>query len=209
MAFPTINELKPQGLKLLAYYKSKGYRIQALNIVNIRNYSPDLDEVYTNKLDAWDGARVIFSDKGDVLMSASCCTKSGKYYTDYPMNDDGAATVVPGQYIDCWQIGSHFKQYPALVQCDDVQVYRDFNKDGKQIGDKIYTGLFGINNHTTSNYANGDYSPDTVGRWSAGCSVLRWSTTHYNKFMPIVQSMGHKKFTIAYIIGSEFHNFKA
>ena len=64
---------------------------------------------------------------------------------------------------------------------------------------------FGVNQHTTSK-SNGS-SPDSIGRWSAGCLVGRHSSTHYNKFMPVVQNMGRQTFDTTIIAGDEFANF--
>jgi hypothetical protein len=80
------------------------------------------------------------------------------------MNLEGAFRIAFGQYR-AWTFGSHGRtQYPALVQCSQVEGYRDRNKDGKRTGDKVVTGVFGINQHHGHNVK-------FINAESAGCLV--------------------------------------
>lgn len=206
MAFDTIPELKPQGLKAIAYMVAKGYKVRALNIMCFEGINTDLLTVNNDKIDLWDDVRAIVSDKGEVLMACQATTKAGWYYRQNPLNDDGCAQIAFGQYLDCWRIGMHHAQ-KALVQCGTIKIYRDKNEDGSRAGDACFTGDdFGINLHTTGNEGS-DNAPDTVGRWSAGCSVGRYSATHYGVFMPICRAMGLDTFDVTFVDGSDFHKF--
>jgi hypothetical protein len=96
-------------------------------------------------------------------------TDPGTYYRENPINVDGTAILVPGHYPGCWRLGKHRGQYSALVQCADMTVYRDNDRDAKLDTDvPTQSGLFGINLHRAR---SGGLSK-SVDRWSAGCQVV-------------------------------------
>jgi hypothetical protein len=193
------------GKKVIRYMQSKGYRILALNIVYIEDVNADTWQPLKGELDKWDDARCIISDSGDVLLSCEATTEPGKYYTSNPMNSNGAFRIAFGNYLECWKVGDHKGQL-ALVQCGTIRGHRDLNKDGFRTGDKIYEGdNFGVNQHTTGNAPSA--APDLVGRFSAGCLVGRYSSTHYEKFIKICQGMGKDRFDTSIISGDELAAF--
>lgn len=110
-------------------------------------------------------------------------TEPGFWYTDNPMNADGAARIAFGQYRS-WQIGIHGNSDPheALVQVADVKVHRDYNRDMVRLDDAIDEGLFGINQHWGY-----DMPIDDIGLASAGCLVGRTRNGH-RKFMKLIKS---------------------
>jgi hypothetical protein len=198
MGFATLPELKAQGQKAIAYMKAREYKIRALNIVYFEGIDCDLETVNSDRIDGWNDVRSIISDKGDILLACSATTEPGWYYRNNPLNDDGAAQLAFGQYLDAWEIGDHRGQ-DALVQCNNLKVYRDKNEDGSRKGDLFYIGDdYGLNQHTTK------YDPEKVDRWSAGCLVGKYSATHNNKFMPICRAMGLETFDTTLIDGSDF-----
>ncbi len=86
----------------------------------------------------------------------------------------GVARISIGFHSEKWQRGFHKKNshHPALVQCDDITVHRDRNRDGKRTGDKITTDVRGLNWHGT----RANLKPIKVGEWSYACIVRRvWS----------------------------------
>lgn len=198
MGFDTLPELKAQGKKAIAYMQEKGFKIRALNIVYFEGINTDLETVNSDEIDLWNDVRAIISNTGDVFLSCAATTEPGWYYRNNPLNPEGAAQLAFGQYLDCWQIGDHRGQ-DALVQCGNLKVFRDKNKDGSRRGDAIYVGNdFGLNQHTTNN------APEKVDRWSAGCLVGKYSVTHNSKFMPICRAMGLDTFDSTLIDGSDF-----
>lgn len=109
-------------------------------------------------------------------------TEPGSHYTYSPMNPLGAARIKFGQYTS-WRVGLHGKdRHEALVQVRDVSVHRDFNKDFKRTGDRIDTGLFGINQHWGY-----DLPLNNISTASAGCLVGR-SRGGHREFMNFVKS---------------------
>jgi hypothetical protein len=92
-------------------------------------------------------------------------TDPGKFYLNNPINENGTAILVPGQYLRSHKIGVH-KNYTALVQDSTLKVYRDRNKDNIHDFNEIYQAPSncGINIH----YGKGDL----VDKWSAGCQVI-------------------------------------
>ncbi|MCV3216036.1 hypothetical protein OGM63_21410 [Plectonema radiosum NIES-515] len=110
-------------------------------------------------------------------------TEPGNYYTYNPMNPAGAARIAFGQY-QAWKVGIHGNSEPheALVQFLPITVHRDFNKDFKRTGDKLDTGLFGVNQHWGY-----DAPIANIKNTSAGCLVGRRREGH-REFMQLVKS---------------------
>jgi hypothetical protein len=112
-------------------------------------------------------------------------TTPGKYWVQHRMNPAGAAMIAFGQY-KAWRVGVHHagsaSAHEALVQVSDLNVYRDDNENFKRDDGKLYTGIFGINQHWGY-----DYPKDDLGRSSAGCLVGRTKKGH-KEFMSIVKS---------------------
>jgi hypothetical protein len=201
MAFSALKELSLQGKKAIKYMGTKGYRVRAWNIVYFEGIDPDLETVNSDRIDYWNDVRAIITNQGDVLMAATATTEPGWYYRLNRLNSNGAAQLAFGQYLDAWCIGDHRGQ-DALVQCGNLKVYRDSNEDGSRRGDPVFVGDgYGLNQHTTTN------APDTVGKWSAGCLVGKYPSTHNDKFMAICRSMGLQTFDSTLIDGSDFARF--
>jgi hypothetical protein len=201
MGFPVLKELSLQGRKAIEYMSTKNYRVRAWNIVYFEGLDPDLVTVNSDRIDYWNDVRAIITNKGDVLMAATATTEPGWYYRLNRLNINGAAQLAFGQHLDAWCIGDHRGQ-DALVQCGNLKVYRDSNEDGSRSGDPIFVGDdYGLNQHTTTN------APDTVGRWSAGCLLGKYPSTHNDIFMAICRSMGLRTFDSTLIDGSDFARF--
>ena len=103
-------------------------------------------------------------------------TNPGVYWLNHPMNKLGAAVLKPGQWVDCWRLGTHIKaDHKALVQTGGkITVYRDNNKDNHyQLNENSTdTGFFGVNIHGSSRSGKST----VIGKWSAGCQVFaQWA----------------------------------
>ena len=96
-------------------------------------------------------------------------TDPGQYWLENPSNIKGTAILCPGHYPGIWEIDLHRGKYEALCQrSGPVKVWRDADRDREfDFGGDTDTGFFGINLHKAGQ------SSDQVGRWSAGCQVLR------------------------------------
>lgn len=157
------NMLKAMQRKNYVIY-TKPYQ---LNIVGVR-----ANTATPNSFD--DSINVFYKDKngGWQFKSNPATTDPGTYYLNNPMNVNGTAIVVPGQYINSHKIGLHKNEYTALVQQGNITVTRDFNKDNKlnfKTG-REETGFFGINIHKAGT------SSTIVDKWSAGCQVFARSS---------------------------------
>ncbi len=93
-------------------------------------------------------------------------TRPGKSWLVSPMNIKGAAIMVPGQYRNAYSLGS-FKGKRVLKQVEEVEVYRDSNKDLNFDYGSREKGNFGIHIHAGSLYDK------YVERNSAGCQVFQ------------------------------------
>ncbi len=102
-------------------------------------------------------------------------TTASRFWTEHPMNSKGAARIALGQYKS-WIVGTHHPgtkgAHEALIQAEDVTVYRDLKKDYGREGPR-YTGLFAINQHWGYDLPRHD-----LGRSSAGCLVGEMKDGH-------------------------------
>jgi len=107
----------------------------------------------------------------------------GSYYLKNPSRVSGTAVLCHDkQYRSCWKMGYHRGKYQALVQVNEMSVWRDNNKDEKADYDgEVQTGLFGINCHRASE----SRESESVDRWSAGCQVLA-NPSHFAVLMNLV-----------------------
>jgi len=158
-------------------HNNKGYDV---NIVGIRN--SETDGKVTNHFD--DTLTVSYKDlDGNWNFHVwSATTDPGAYWMANPMNSNGTAILVPGQYRSSHTIRLHQGKYEALGQQKLVKVYRDGNKDDVYDADEdtITEGLYGINIHRSNPYTESYY----VDKWSAGCQVFK-KIADFNTFMEI------------------------
>lgn len=161
------------GKNYLFFDKQKPYN---LNIIGIRS-----NTTVSNAFD--DHLYLIYRDDSLNLLSHrfAVTTDPGAHWLKNPLNVNGTAILVPGQYRGSHQIGLHRKTYEALVQKAPVKVWRDNDKDDHiDTGGKIYEGIFGINIHRS----NAQGESQVVEKWSAGCTVFK-KVADFNFFMDI------------------------
>jgi len=171
-------------------YVTNGY---GLNIVGIRN--SDLRAV-TNHFD--DFLTVSYIKDGEWRYQCyNATTDPGLYWIGHPINVDGCAILVPGQYKNVYKIDKHRGKYKALCQRNGkVEVFRDGNKDDKYDYDEdtITEGWFGINIHRSHPYKPTNY----VNKYSAGCQVVQ-DPDDFDEFMDIIEGSKQKTFTYTLI----------
>ncbi len=185
------------GDRIIAYMKAKQYTIRAINLVALEGSDAEGRPI-KDTIDHWNDRILVIKNDGTIVVNTDGTTEPGLHYTNVPMNKRGAARIALGFQDDIWTFGKHFKQN-ALVQCAPIKVHRDLNKDGFRTGDivTVENGM-GLNFHTTANEAT-DISPATIGRWSAGCVVVRSSKVFYKEIMPLLRYSGRKTFGICVI----------
>lgn len=156
---------------------NKGYDV---NIVGIRNNSPEVGDRVTNVFDDW----MTVSYKVDGVwkfniwpITTDPGTKAVKEYH----NPNGVARVVPGQYKGMWAVGLHQGKYEAMRQVKPVKVYRDKNRDMTFNETVIEEGIFGINGHRSNPTTESAY----VENWSEGCQVFK-RVKDFNNWMVIM-----------------------
>lgn len=178
--------------KVVKYMTSQSYFIarhpQCKNIVYLEGANADgtINDDLPNK---FNDLRIVFSiDKTGVPVFEDSIwegtTEPGTFWTMHPMNPKGAARIAFNQY-KAWAVGVHHagraSAHEALVQVKPVTVFRDLNKDYKRPGDRMDSGLFGINQHWGYDQPVGD-----LGRSSAGCLVGR-TTKGHRQFMALIK----------------------
>ena len=178
--------------KVISAMRQKGHWIcrhpECRNTVYLEGVNPD-GASNKDTPNAFNDLRVVFSigseGKPQILGQWEGTTEPGIFWTQNPMNPNGAAHIAFDQY-KAWIVGTHMAGKPsaheALVQVAPVTVFRDLNKDYRRVGDKPDTGLFGINQHWGY-----DASKDDLGNTSAGCLVGRTRDGH-REFMQLMKS---------------------
>lgn len=164
--------------RIVAYMQEKGYYINRNpnegNIVYISGMYDLFAFRQENKVDEWDDLRIIvkFGEDGvpclDFWQAASTEPGAISRKSAAAKKLGGVATVMPGQY-KAWKMGFHKHDigHPALVQCANVTIWRDSNENARFDNDMIFSGVYGINQHST----RPGFSGPRVGEWSAGCLV--------------------------------------
>lgn len=102
-------------------------------------------------------------------------TDSGKFYLRNPLNKNGTAIMIPGQYRGAYKVGLHgrsniLRSYKALEQKAEMRYVRDWNRD--DILD-ISGTPFWANLKTNLHRAHSSKLAEFVGKYSAGCQVIR------------------------------------
>ncbi len=120
--------------------------------------------------------RVNRAGNPEIVDSWEATTEPGRHFTINKEDPRGAARVAFGQY-KAWSVGTHKLGKPsaheALVQTSPIRVFRDLNEDFERIGDSVFEGVFGINQHWGFDLAKSD-----IGLASAGCLVGRTKAGH-------------------------------
>jgi len=183
--------------KVLDYCKLKGYPIEWFNIIYIEGMDTS-GRLNFDEPNQFNDIRCIFNRERCIdLWSATC--EPGAWYTERPMNPEGAFRIAFGFYKNAWQIGLHGYANPheALVQVREVDGYRDYNRDGFRTGDRKVRGLYGINQHWGY-----DLPVEDISTASAGCLVGR-STTGHEQFMAYCRNSGLSEFSTIVVPGNE------
>jgi|TARA_R110000796_G_scaffold20500_1_gene60919 hypothetical protein len=169
-----------KGYKWFNDHNNKGYDV---NIIGIRN--SETDGKVTNHFDDTLTISYKDSDSNWKFHQWPATTDPGAYWMEHPMNTDGCAILVPGQYRGSHKIRLHQGKYEALGQRKPVKVYRDNDKDDVYDTDEdtITEGVYGINIHRSNPYTESTY----VNKWSAGCQVFK-KVDDFHEFMEICRT---------------------
>jgi peptidoglycan hydrolase-like protein with peptidoglycan-binding domain len=187
---PELKLGKDLASRIVGYMKNKGYYISQginkFNIVYVEGINAD-GSLNTDSPNYFNDRRMVLQIADGVpaiIGNWEGTTEPGDYYTDNPMNPEGAARIKFGQY-KAWSVGIHYgggsEPHQALVQDAPITVYRDANRDGLRTGDKQETGLFDVNQHWGYDLPYND-----VYYASAGCLVGRTRDGHID-FMTLIK----------------------
>jgi hypothetical protein len=181
-------------------YLSKGYTFRegkyALNLGAIRG-----KESKSDKFD--DLGWCAYRDENDEpqIQFFWLTTDPGKHWLLNPMNVDGCAIMVPGQYKEVYGAGKHKGEYEAFVQIKPMAYVRDDDKnetldfslyrDNFKRSFHVFWDIIGSNLHRASKWK----IVNLVSNWSAGCMVLQQSKT-FDKLIDLRNksiTFGYKK----------------
>lgn len=175
---------KPTIVQILNAIRKKNYVINELpfqiNIFGIRTNDATADTFN-------DFVGIVYKDNKGTWMGKiyEATTDPGMYYRLNPMNVEGTAIMIPGQYKDVYKIGLH-KGYEAMQQIAPIDYVRDNNKDKvldflyKVAGFKKYREIAATNIH----HAGADSAVNW--NWSAGCQVFK-RIKDFLEFMAIIK----------------------
>lgn len=172
---------KPNIIKEL--YKAMDYKFFEKGSYNVNNFGI---RVSTEGRNFDDIIGTIFrkDEDGDFIIECfEGTTDPGSYYLKNPININGTAILVPGQYHG-YRLDKHRGQYDALCQrSGKVNVYRDNDSDEIiEIDlDTLKPGMYGINIHKTS---AAEQAMDK-NMFSAGCQEIMNSAEYNLTWMPI------------------------
>lgn len=131
-------------------------------------------------------------------------TDPGSWFTKNPLTAagmTGCAHLCEGFHKGAWMVGKHAVgtnfEHEALVQIGNiVKIWRDKDSDYEQDNtDPCQSGYFGINIHRA-----GKDNPTEIGRYSAGCQVIR-NYDDFQEFMSIIKSVNNwKEKTYSYLL---------
>ena len=167
--------------KLSSIFTKKGYKWDSnLNIIGVRNKS--IGDKITNKFD--DTLYIAYKEAGVwKIKSYAITTDPGTYYMKNPLNANGCAILVEGQYLNIYSIRNHQGKYPAICQTyGAVKLYRDDNKN--DIYD--FTNIVSDPNSGVNIHKAGKDSLE-INQNSAGCQVFK-REVDFNDFMIICSS---------------------
>lgn len=175
--------------RIIAYMRAKNYVVfnqpRNYNIIYVEGMNEDgtLNDDAPNEFNDRRIVIEVINGIPKIVNHWQATTEPGNYYTFNPMNSKGAARIKFGQY-QAWSVGIHGNAEPheALIQVDPITVCRDYNQDFSRTGDKLDTGLFGVNQHWGY-----DLPVNDVSNASAGCLVGRRRQGH-REFMKIIKA---------------------
>lgn len=200
---------KEQGIKLVNLMRKMNFPVDAINIVFLRDTDADSWLPIGSQPDRWNDTCVLVTNKGEVLSSYWATCEPGRYYTENPMNSQGAFRLAADYYHkDGWKLGQHFGR-PALEQANTLFGYRDANRnfvsEENEATEAPEESKVNIHNCGVRN-GNGLDGGEYVSKWSAGCCVIR-NNSSYQKFLTTVRGMGKQLYSVSIIKGTTYDKF--
>jgi hypothetical protein len=164
-------------------YKKKKYKFcegtYNLNIFGIRD-TTFVDDKFNDYIGvAYEDSQCKF--KVDLYKGT---TDPSIHWLRNPLNKNGTAIMLEGQYRGCYKIGIHGRTgnfpYESLEQIGEMAYVRDSNKDDVLDIDpsKKITGIFKTNLHRCSRHKIVRY----ISLYSAGCQVIQ-DPKHFDELM--------------------------
>jgi len=168
-------------------------QLQEFNLGGIRYEKAD-------SKDAFDDILFYFDMDGHIFITSGT-TEAGLYYTNNPLNKEGAARLGNGFHKGIWGRGYHKGKYAALVQREGAQcvISRDTNKNQKKDKEENYRFVsIGLNFHRASL----SKKLFKIGKYSAGCIVAN-SKKDYDRIMVKAYDSSNVKFNFMLLDGDK------
>lgn len=183
--------------KVIDHMRKQGYPISDFMIIYLEGVDTE-GRLNSDAPNQFNDLRCIFNKTRCIDLWGATC-EPGAYYTDRPMNPNGAFRIAFGFHADAWEIGlhGHTKPHEALIQVREIDGFRDYNRDGLRTGDQKVRGNFGINQHWGY-----DLPVHDIGTASAGCLVGR-SIDGHKEFMAYCKNSGLTQFSTVVLPGDK------
>lgn len=179
-----MNNFIEQIIKVCKNFDYTIYEDGRLNLIGIRARSKTVN-VFNDSL------FVIWKENNEwIYKKYIITTEPGLSSLLKPINKNGCAILVEGQYVDTYTIDIHAlgkrSQHEALCQrLQPVRVYRDNNKNSSiELSVKAIEPAYGINIHRASGILD---ITAKVEAYSAGCQVFQ-SSKSFKEFMDLCKS---------------------
>lgn len=184
------------ALQIINALKLRGDPILPLTNVYIDGMDPD-GRFNGNRPNIWNDTNFGIDTRGAsprFLWRFEATDQPGRYWTENPMNEGGAAIIALGHH-DVWTPGE-YHGVPAWLQDQPIKYYRDKNKTFRREGN-VHEGVIGVHQHQGYNYPH-----DDINRAAAGCLVRRLRNDHL-KFMEFTRANGQRRLPTSIIAAED------
>jgi hypothetical protein len=166
------------------YYIKHGATWEDVNIFGLRNEENQDEDIFNDYL-------CVAFNNSIYKFEATC--DPGKYWTllgGAISNRIGVAHICYGYHKDVYIKGYHRGKKALVQRGNKISIWRDKNKNYQQdIDEQPMKGYFGVNIHGTS------HKPIRIGKWSAGCLVIK-RDFDFMEFMNLISLSKQKKFSL-------------
>jgi hypothetical protein len=143
-------------------YLEHGADWDEINIFGVRNENHQEKDIFNDL--------ICVATKGMIYKFQSTCDP-GKYWTligGANFQSNGVAHICYGFHKKVYKVGKHKGKLALVQRGGKIKIWRDKNKNFKQDKDeKPQEGYFGVNIHRAG------FNSLKIGRWSAGCQVIK------------------------------------
>lgn len=164
-------------------YLEHGADWDEVNIFGVRNEKGQKKDIFNDL--------ICIATKGNIYKFQATCDP-GKYWTlvgGANEQKNGVAHICYGFHKKVYRIGKHRGKLALVQKGAKIKIWRDENKNFKQDNkEKHQRGYFGVNIHRAGE------NSIKIGKWSAGCQVIKKDKDFIKFISLIMNSEKYKKY---------------